>query len=119
MKVQGIGRPSGSTSSTASAGDPSPYRHEFELVIIIPESMVDRFDEGAFLAKLKEQIKQEATDSDVKVDGGGSGGDSFHIDYHSGKHNGGIEVIGVRTAKDKYRVWCIIRELAPSGAGEN
>lgn len=124
LNVQGIDLSTGSVSSSASAGDPSPYRHEFDQEIIIQQPMVDRFDEIAFLAKLQEEITQEAADSGVKVNGGGTltsdqGGNSFHINYHSGKHYGGIEVIGVRTEKNKYRVWCIIRELAPNDARKN
>ena len=119
MNLQEINLSSDSMSSTASAGDPSPYRQAFNLEIIIKEEKADGFDERGFLAKLEEKIKQEALDSGVKVYGGGHGGDSFHINYHNGKHDGGIEVIGVRTEKNKYRMWCIIRELALDDGGKN
>ncbi len=112
MNVQGIDASSGSMSSTASAGNPSSHRRDFDMRVFIEESIADGFDEAGFLANLQEKITQEANASDVKVSGGGSGDNSFHINYHSGKHNGGIEVIGARAERNRYRVWCIIRELA-------
>lgn len=119
MNQQGITPSSSSMSSTASAGEPSPHRHDFHLKMIIKESMAGSFDERDFLAKLNEKITQEVVDSGAKVLGGGNGNDCFHIDYGQGKQNGGIEVIGVRTEKNKYEVWCIIRELAVNDGGKS
>jgi hypothetical protein len=119
MNVEGIDLSSAAMSSSASAGDPSPHRRDFNLQMTIKDSMADSFDERAFLAKLQEKITQEAQDSGVQVAGGGSSNDSFDINYHNGKHEGGIDVIGVRTEKNQYKVWCIIRELASNSTGYN
>jgi hypothetical protein len=119
MNLQGIAPSSASMSSSASAGDPSPYRHEFHLEMIIPQPVAGNFDEQDFLAKLQQQITQEAAASGVKVSGDGSSEGDFYIDYRDGEHNGGVEVIGVRTEGNEYEVWCIIRELAANGAGQN
>ena len=54
----------------------------------------------------------EARESGVTVSGNGDAGDNFYVDYQNEKHQGGIEVIGIRTEKNKYRVWCVIREVA-------
>ncbi|HYP28826.1 MAG TPA: hypothetical protein VE262_19090 [Blastocatellia bacterium] len=117
MNVQGTEVTPGST--TASVGDLSPFRHDFDLEVIIEESMADRFDEDGFLSRLKEEITREVNNSCVKVNGSGSGNNNFNIDYHTGKHHGWVEVIGARTEKNKYRVWCIIREIVPDDAGKN
>jgi hypothetical protein len=119
INPQGIDPSSSSMSSSASAGDPSPYRHEFHLKMIIQQPEAGNFDGRDFLAKLQEQITQEAAASGVKVSGGGSSGEGFHLDYQDGEHAGGVEVIGVRTEVNKYEVWCIIRELAANGGGKN
>jgi hypothetical protein len=103
---------SGSGVSGASAGEPSPHRREFNKVFDIEESKPGIFDERAFLDKLREKIYQKARDAGVKVNSSGISGDSFNFDYHDEGHYGGVDVIGVRTAKDKYKVWCVIREFA-------
>jgi hypothetical protein len=102
-----------SSLSTATGGNPSSHRREFDVEITIKGAKTESFDEQGFLGKLKELIVQEAGDSGSTVSGVGGGGDTFHVDYQNEKHRGGIDVIGVRTEKNKYRVWCVIRELAP------
>lgn len=119
MNVEGIDLSSAAGSSEASAGDPSPHRREFKLDMTIKESMADSFDERAFLTKLQKNITQEVENSGANVAGGGTTDDSFDIHYHNGKDDGGIDVIGVRTEKNKYKVWCIIRELASNATGKN
>jgi len=112
MNVEEIDVSSASHFQTATAGNPSPHRRDFDVAIAIKEQKTESFDERGFLVKLKERIVQEARDSGVRIYGGGEGGDTFYVNYENGKHQGGIEVIGVRTEKNKYRVWCVIRELA-------
>lgn len=112
MNVEEIDVSSVSYSQTATAGSPSSHRRDFDVAIAIKEQKTEGFDERGFLAKLKERIVQEAHDSGVTIYGNGEGNDTFHVDYKNKKHRGGIEVIGVRTEKNKYRVWCVIRELA-------
>jgi hypothetical protein len=112
MNVQEIEPSSGEASSTMSSGDSIPHRHAFTEELIIKGSMPDKFDERGFLTKLQEKITQNAVDSKLKVYGGGSSGDGFHMNYYNADREGGIDVIGVRTEKNKYKVWCIVRELA-------
>src|SRR5205085_8711166 len=119
MNLQGIELPSGETTKTASAGDPSPYRNVFHLSMIIPDSMAGKFDERDFLAKLEEKIRREVVDTGSKISGGGGSEGNFHIEYENGKQKGGIEVIGVRSERTGYELWCIIRELAANGGSPN
>jgi len=117
MNVEEIDVSSVSYSQTATAGNPSSHRRDFDIEIAIKEQKTESFNEKAFLVKLKERIVQEANNSGVTISGNGEGNDTFHIDYQNKKHQGGIEVIGVRTEKNKYRLWCIIRELAVAESG--
>lgn len=119
MNVEGIDFSSSTGSSSASAGDPSPHRREFALAMKIKESIAESFDEKAFLTQLQEKITKEAEDAGIDIAGGGNSNDSFYIHYHNGKDDGGIDVIGVRTEKNRYRVWCIIRELASNRTSNN
>jgi hypothetical protein len=112
MNVEEIDVSSASYTQTASAGNPSSHRRDFDVTMAIKEPKTESFDEQGFLAKLKARIVQEAKDSGVRVSGEGQGGDTFHVEYQNKNYHGGIEVIGVRTEKNKYRVWCVIRELA-------
>ena len=112
MNVEEIDVSSVSDTQTASAGNPSSHRRDFDVTMAIKEQKTESFDERGFLAKLEARIVQEAQDSGVRVSGGGKGDDTFHINYQNKEHQGGIEVVGVRTEKNKYRVWCVIRELA-------
>ena len=101
-----------SYSQTATAGNPSSHRRDFDVAITIKEEKTESFDERDFLTRLKGRIVQEAHDSGITVSGNGEGNNTFHVDYQNKKHHGGIEVIGVRTDKTNYRLWCVIRELA-------
>jgi hypothetical protein len=49
MNLEGVGLPSESVGTTASVGDPSPHRREFNLQLVIEGSEADRFDERGFL----------------------------------------------------------------------
>ena len=112
MNVEEIDVSSVSYSQTATAGNPSSHRRDFDVAITIKEEKTESFDERDFLTRLKGRIVQEAHDSGITVSGNGEGNNTFHVDYKNKKHHGGIEVIGVRTDKNNYRVWCVIRELA-------
>jgi hypothetical protein len=94
-----------------SAGVPASQRQENDDLFTIVESKTDNFDAQHFLLKLQQQLIQEVSNSGLKTSGGGGGGDTFHIEYESAEFKGGIDVIGIRAEKDKYRVWCVVREL--------
>jgi hypothetical protein len=101
-----------SSSYTSSAGDPTPYRKAFALELRIEDQRGSRFDEKVFLQKLNTAIKQEAQNSNVNVTGGGEAvGESFHVNYQDGGNQGAVEVVGVRVENDRYKIWCVVREL--------
>jgi hypothetical protein len=112
MNVGALEISSAGNSQSASGGNPSKHRRDYDMYIQIKEERSGGFNENGFLAMLKQQIELEATNSGVRISGGGSANDAFHIDYNNGKHEGGIEVIALRIENNKYRVWCIIRELS-------
>ena len=112
MNVAEVGILSGGLSGTTSAGTPTSRRNEYDDLFNIVESKIENFDESDFLAKLNQQLGNEISNAGLKITGSGSGADSFHIEYGSSQFKGGIDVIGIRAEKDKYRVWCVVRELA-------
>ena len=112
MNVAEVGILSEGSLATASAGAPTSRRNEYDDLFTIVESKIENFDERYFLLKLNQQLGNEISNAGLKITGGGTGGDSFHIEYESSQFKGGIDVIGIRAEKDKYRVWCVVRELA-------
>ena len=112
MNVAEVGILSGGSSGGTSAGAPTSRRKEYDDLFNIVESKIENFDESDFLSKLNLQLGNEISNAGLKITGSGTGGDSFHIDYEGSQFKGGIDVIGIRTEKDKYRVWCVVRELA-------
>jgi hypothetical protein len=102
----------GSGSFSSSAGDPTPYRREFIQEFRIEDQPGSRFDEKVFLQKLRTAIEQEARNSNVNVTGGGENlGESFHVNYQDGGNQGAVEVVGVSVENDRYKIWCVVREL--------
>ena len=112
MNVAEVDILSGGSSGATSAGAPTSRRSEYDDLFNIVESKIENFDESDFLSKLNLQLGNEISNAGLKITGGGSGSDSFHIEYESSQFKGGIDVIGIRAEKDKYRVWCVVRELA-------
>jgi hypothetical protein len=99
-------------SGDTSPGEPTRHRKEFVQEFRIKDAPGSRFDEHSFLLKLETAIKQEAQSANVHVTGGGSGGESFHINYQDGGNQGAVEVIGARLENDRYKIWCVVRELS-------
>jgi hypothetical protein len=103
----------GTNSFTSSAGEPTPHRKSAAMEFRIKDRPGSQFDAKSFLQKLKKAIELEAQNSEVHVSGGGSiGGESFHINYQDGENQGAVDVIGVRLANDRYKIWWIVRELS-------
>ena len=102
----------GSSSGDTSAGEPTPHRKEFVQEFRIKDTPGSRFDEHSFLMKLETAIKQEAQSANIHNTGGGSSGESFYINYQDGGNQGAVEVIGARLENDRYKIWCIVRELS-------
>jgi len=101
-----------SGSGDTSPGEPTRYRKEFVQEFSIKDTPGSRFDERSFLVKLERAIKQEAQSATVHLTGGGSAGESFYINYQDGGNQGAVEVIGARLENDRYKIWCIVRELS-------
>jgi hypothetical protein len=112
MNFADFGTMSAGLSGGSSAGAPTSRRNESDYLFTIVESKIENFDERDFLLKLKQQVSNEVSNAGLRVTGGGGSGDTFHIEYESTQFKGGIDIIGIRAEKDKYRVWCVVRELA-------
>ncbi|HEU0180010.1 MAG TPA: hypothetical protein VFV58_37725 [Blastocatellia bacterium] len=112
LNVPGLETPGASYSGDTSPGEPTRYRKEFVQEFRIKDTPGSRFDEHSFLLKLETAIKQEAQSANVRLTGGGWVGDSFHINYQDGGNQGAVEVIGARLENDRYKIWCIARELS-------
>ena len=112
MNLHELGLMYADTASTTSIGPPIYHRQEKDSLFTIENSRIDTFDEARFLSELREKLSQQIGDAGLKVMGGGtSGGGTFDIEYQSAQFRGAIDLIGIRTAKDKYRVWCVVREF--------
>jgi hypothetical protein len=112
LNVPELATSGGSGSGDTSPGDPTRYRKEFIQEFRIKDKPGSRFDDHSFLLKLETAIKQEAQSANVAVTGGGSAGESFYINYQDGGNQGAVEVIGARLENDRYKIWCIVRELS-------
>jgi hypothetical protein len=112
LSVLELETPGASISGDTAAGEPTRYRKEFVQEFRIKDTPRSRFDEHSFLLKLEAAIKEEARSANVHVTGEGSGGESFYINYQDGENQGGVEVIGARLENDKYKIWCVVRELS-------
>src|SRR5262245_61360194 len=112
LNVPELATSGASTSSQGSPGEPTRYRKEFVQEFRIKDTPGSRFDEHSFLVKLEAAIKREAQSANVHIMGGGSAGESFHIGYQDGGNQGAVEVIGARLENDRYKIWCIVRELS-------
>jgi len=112
MNLKELGIEYASGSVTTSMGQPIYHRQEKDSVFTIKDSKIDTFDEGRFLSQLRENLSQQINDAGLKIMGGGSGsGGTFDIEYQSAQFKGALDLIGIRTAKDKFRVWCVVREF--------
>jgi hypothetical protein len=111
-KVAELAPSMGSGGGDSSAGDPTRHRREFVQEFSIKDPAGSRFDERNFLLKSETAIRQEARSANVHVTGGGSGGESFYIGYEDGGNQGDVEVIGARLENDRYKIWCVVRELS-------
>jgi hypothetical protein len=98
--------------SDTSPGEPTRYRKEFVMEFRIKDTPGSRFDEHSFLLKLVTAIEEEARNANVRFAGGGRIGESFNISYQDGGNHGAVEVIGARLENDRYKIWCIVRELS-------
>ena len=114
LNVHELATPGASSSGDSSPGEPTRYRKEFIQEFRIKDPAGSRFDERSFLMKLETAIKQEARSANIHATGGGSRGESFYINYQDGGNQGAVEVIGARLENDRYKIWCVVRELSVS-----
>lgn len=115
MNVQELRFMNFDVGQTQSVGPPTSLRRESDSLFTIVESKIENFDDSAILSQLRDNVSQEISNAGLKVTGDGSTaggiGRSFNIEYESSEFKGAIDVIGVRTAKDQYRLWCLVREI--------
>lgn len=115
MNLQDIGLMSADVSGTAALGPPTSQRRENDILLTIAGSKIEQFDEEQFLIKLSNQIVNELGQASLKVTSGGGGsggvGHTLNLEYEGAEFKGGIDIIGIRAAKDRYRLWCVVREF--------
>jgi hypothetical protein len=112
MKVSELQQVESPKTGTSVGGDPSEHRRYIEIRYVIKESPLNRFDEKRFLSELKERVEKKTSDLTDSTSGAGGGGDNFYLSYKNGSNFGSIDVIGSRVEGDRYKIWCIINELA-------
>ena len=112
MNVHELTPSIGSGVVDSSPGDPTRHRREFAQEFSVKDTSGSRFDEHSFLLKLEVAIMQEAQSTNVHVTGSGSGEGSFYIRYQDGGNQGDVDVIGARLENDRYKIWCVVRELS-------
>jgi hypothetical protein len=112
LNVPELAETEASSPGDTSPGEPTRYRKEFVMEFRIKDTPGSRFDEHSFLLKLETAIREEAQNANVHVTGWGRIGESFNIGYQDGGNYGAVEVIGARLENDRYKIWCIVRELS-------
>lgn len=98
------------SGGSESLGEPIRRRRDFNLTYRIKEGEGARFDEVKFIARLRTEIERLMRDAAVRVEGSGSGNDSFNFDYSEGNHTGWVEVVGARVEGNQFKLWGVIRE---------
>lgn len=112
MDLHELGLNHSDTASTTSIGPPIYHRQEKDSLFTIDNAKLDTFDDARFLSQLREKLSQQIVNAGLKVRGGGNSSlGTFDIEYESAQFRGAIDLIGIRTARDKYRVWCVVREF--------
>lgn len=117
MNLAEVGIVSPGPSERSSTAGPTSQRQENDALFTIVESKTENFDEERFLLKLHQQLTEEVSNSGLRITSAGGGAYTFHIEYSpefkgkSVQFRGSVDVIGIRAEKDKYRVWCLVREF--------
>ena len=102
----------GGHGSSASIGETTELRRDFNLEYLLNEENKGRIDETDFLNNLKTRVAEKINASGARTDGSGSSSDSFYFNYSKDENKGFIEIIGARVEGNKYKLWCIVRESA-------
>lgn len=118
MNVPELEAMSGDHSGTESRGETVRRRRGFNLIYRIKEREGARFDEARFISQLKGEVEKAMQDSGVRINGGGSGNDSFSFDYSKEEHQGWMEVVGARVEGNQFKLWGVIRENTESEKNE-
>ena len=105
---------SGGGGSSESLGETVRRRRDFILTYRIEEHEGAKFDGANFIGQLKDEIEREMRASGVRINGGGSGNDSFNFDYSKDEHSGWLEVVGARVEENQFKLWGVIRENTES-----
>jgi hypothetical protein len=116
--VARVNAPELKPASSSVGGSSSPgirRRREFSFFYAIEERGGTKFDEGAFIIRLKAEAERAASDAGARLNEGGLNGDSFHFGYSDGDHEGWLDVTGTRMEGSRYKLSGVIRESTKSG----
>ena len=91
---------------TATFGGTRHIYHRNDLADV----NIDQSDESGFLERLKSEIERELQETGGKITDGGSGDGHYSFGYSDGKIVGWLDLWGVRTSADSYRVTITISE---------
>ena len=112
MNVAQLQPKTGGNSVSNGIGKTTERRRSFELQYLIDEQNSKPFNEALFLKELQTQIAEQISDAGVRANLAVSSGDSFNINYSTKENRGSFEVIGARVERNRYKLWCIVRESA-------
>ncbi|HEV7589503.1 MAG TPA: hypothetical protein VGO40_15420 [Longimicrobium sp.] len=74
------------------------------------------FDEAGFIGRLHAEVERSLEAAGARVGGGERLNDQFSVDYTDGGREGWIEVVGARMPGNRYKLWGVLRESAPSAS---
>jgi hypothetical protein len=114
MKLPELQSISGGSGGSESLGSVVRRRRDFDLTYKITDHEGSRFDEDKFIDQLKDQTEMLVRAANARLDAGGSGKGSFHVDYSDPGHVGSLEVFGTRAEGNQLRLWGVIRERTES-----
>ena len=112
MNVPELKPVSGGGGGSESPGEKTKRRRDFHLTYQIEEREGRKFDGENFISQMRAEVEKAIRESGVRVNGGGSGNDSFHFNYSKEGHEGWLEVVGVRVEGDRFKLWGVLREDA-------
>jgi hypothetical protein len=105
----------GSSGYGSSSSPGIRRRREFDFFYAIEEREGTKFDEGAFIMKLRGEAEKAASEAGVRINESGLSGDAFYFVYSDEDHEGWLEVAGTRMEGGRYRLWGVISEITRSG----
>jgi hypothetical protein len=97
-------RTSGDGTSTVWENRPTSHHND------VADVRIEQGDESAFLERVRIEIERQLKDTGYKIGDEGSGNDHYSLSYSDGTTRGWLDLWGVRTSADGYRVIITISE---------